>query len=119
MSRVLEVSVLELSVLEVSVLDVSVLEVSVLEVSVLEVSVLEVSVLDVSVVEEGGRRRKRRKRRRNGGYSPKNKNPTRQCGEQIPPKGTSRLVVEYSSGDYMNGIEYLYMGYIWLLLNTQ
>ena len=39
-------------------------------------SVLEVSVLEV--VEEGGRR----KRRRSGGYSPKNKNPTRQCGEK-------------------------------------
>ena len=67
----------------VSVLEVSVLEVSVLEVSVLEVSVLEVVLLEVSVLEEeGGRRGRRTVRKKNGGYSPKNKNPTRQCGEQ-------------------------------------
>ena len=34
--------------------------------------------LEVSVLEEGGRR----KRRRSGGYSPKSKKPTRQCGEK-------------------------------------
>ena len=33
------------------------------------------------MLEEGGRRR-----RRNGGYSPKNKNPTRQCGEKSGPR---------------------------------
>ena len=48
----------------------------------LDVSVLEVSMLDVSVLDEGGRR-KRRRRKRSGGYSPKNKNPTRQCGEKL------------------------------------
>ena len=75
----LEVSVSEVSVSEVSVLEVVLLEVSVLEVSVLEVSVLEVVMLEVSVLEEGGRTRRRKK---NGGYNPKNKNPTRQCGEK-------------------------------------
>ena len=81
---VLEVSMLDVSVLEVSVLEMSVLEVSVLEVSMLDVSVLKVSVLEVSVlVEEGGRRKRRRRRKRSGGYSPKNKNPTRQCGEKL------------------------------------
>ena len=34
------------------------------------------------MLEEGGRRR----RRRNGGYSPKNKKPTRQCGEKQEQK---------------------------------
>ena len=58
-------------------LDVSVVEVSVLDVSVLEVNVLDVSVVDVRGEGGGGRRR----RRRRSGYSPKNKNPTRQCGE--------------------------------------
>ena len=49
-----------------------------LEVSVLDVSVLDVSVLVIRGEGGGGRRRKRR-----SGYSPKNKNPTRQCGEKL------------------------------------